>query len=67
MDDRPIPAPPDAIRPGHPVEVLDHFCSIWCRGFEVAESTTDGYLVRRCSDRWVLPVPFSPTQVRPAA
>ena len=32
---------------GTAIEVRDHFCAIWCSGFEVAGSTERGYLVRR--------------------
>lgn len=54
------------IRPGTGVEVRNHFCAMWCHGFEVAETTPGGYRVLRLSDHYVLPVPFPPESVRAA-
>ena len=50
---------------GTSVEVRGHFRGEWSRGFEVAETTHDGYWVRRLSDHYVLPVEFSGGDVRP--
>jgi hypothetical protein len=55
-----------ALSVGTGVEVLNSFCSAWSSGFEVAEATPRGYLVRRVSDRYVLPVEFVHDDVRPA-
>ena len=49
---------------GTDVEVRNHFCSSWSRGFEVAETTNDGYRLRRQSDRYVLPAEFTASEVR---
>ena len=57
---------PETLSPGHSIEVRNHYCSTWCLGFEIAASTGLGYLVRRCSDQYVLPVPFAASEVRAA-
>ncbi len=49
---------------GTDVEVRNHFCASWSRGFEVAETTSHGYRLRRQSDRYVLPAEFTPNEVR---
>jgi hypothetical protein len=49
---------------GTSIEVRGHFHGEWSRGFEVAETTHDGYCVRRLSDRYVLPVEFSGDEIR---
>jgi hypothetical protein len=51
---------------GTRVEVRGRFRGNWARGFEVAETTTEGYVVRRTSDRCVLPAQFDVTDVRSA-
>jgi len=62
----------DSSRPtdsGTPVEVRSKFDRQWVSGFEVAEpveSPGRGYRIRRRSDRSVLPVVFSPDDVRVA-
>ncbi len=53
-----------ALSVGTDVEVLNSFCAAWSSGFEVAEATARGYLVRRVSDRYVLPVEFVAHEVR---
>ena len=58
---------PEAFSLGTPIEVRNHFCAIWCSGFEVAGSTEAGYLVRRISDGYVLPLPFAAYEVRAAS
>ncbi len=50
--------------PGTPIEVRDHFCELWCSGFEVADATDRGYVVRRIADNYVLPLPFAAQEVR---
>jgi len=52
---------------GTSVEVRGHFRGEWSRGFEIAETTHDGYWVRRISDRSVLPVEFIRHDVRRAS
>jgi hypothetical protein len=49
---------------GTAIEVRGNFRGEWSRGFEIAEETQDGYWVRRMSDRYVLPLPFSGHDVR---
>ena len=49
---------------GTVVEVRERFRGRWSRGFVIAESTGDGYLLRRSSDRSVLPIRFTPADVR---
>ena len=49
---------------GTAIEVRGHFRGEWSRGFAVAETTHDGYWVRRLSDRYVLPVEFSGHEIR---
>lgn len=51
---------------GTRVEVRGRFRGNWARGFEVAETTTEGYVVRRSSDRCVLPARFDVNDVRSA-
>jgi hypothetical protein len=51
---------------GSSVEVRGHFRGGWSRGFEVAETTDDGYWLRRLSDRSVLPVAFLAEDIRRA-
>ena len=53
-----------AFTAGTAVEVRGRFGGHWSRGFEVAEATHDGYLVRRLSDRCVLPVEFAGHDIR---
>ena len=55
-----------ALAPGAPVEVFSRFTRRWVTGFEIAEAGTDGYRVRRFSDRSVLPVELAPHDVRAA-
>ena len=52
---------------GTRVEVRSRFDRAWARGFEVAEQikgAAEGYRIRRRSDGSVLPVVFSPDDVR---
>jgi hypothetical protein len=53
-----------SLRVGTAIEVRGHFRGEWSRGFEIADETRDGYWVRRLSDRYVLPLQFSGTEVR---
>ena len=52
---------------GTSVEVRGHFRGEWSRGFEVAETTHDGYWIRRLSDHYLLPVAFLGHDVRRAS
>ena len=61
---RHAPVPRPALPVGTPVEVRNNFCSSWSRGFEVAETTTRGYRLRRQSDCYVLPAEFVTSEVR---
>jgi len=46
------------------VEVRSRSDGRWTAGFQVAERTAQGYRLRRLSDDTVLPVEFSPDEVR---
>ena len=56
-------AEPD-LETGTRVEVRRRFDGSWTRGFEIAGTTEDGYLLRRLSDGSVLPVAFSAEELR---
>jgi hypothetical protein len=43
---------------GTQVEARDRFCGSWSRGFEIEAATEHGYILRRLSDRYVLPIEF---------
>lgn len=49
---------------GAAVEVRNRFIGRWCRGFEVADQTDGGYVIRRVSDRVVLPEVMRHEEVR---
>lgn len=53
--------------PGTAVEVWVQLDKAWHRGFEVADLTPDGYLIRRATDDSVLPEPFDVGSIRPVA
>ena len=46
------------------VEVRSRYDGQWTGGFQVAERTEEGYRLLRLSDDTVLPVEFSPDEVR---
>jgi len=50
---------------GTSVDVKNRFIGTWSRGFEIANVTADGYLIRRLSDNSVLPDVLSFDEVRP--
>ena len=54
----------EALAPGERVEVRRRFDAGWARGFEIADHTDDGYLIRRLSDGEILPVPFTEDDLR---
>ncbi|HMC52999.1 MAG TPA: hypothetical protein VKI64_09585 [Acidimicrobiales bacterium] len=54
------------LAPGDNIEVFNRFNSRWVGGFEIAETGTNGYRVRRFSDRSVLPVEVDACDVRAA-
>ena len=49
---------------GTRVAVRDRYQGSWGNGFEIAETTDDGYRLRRESDAYLLPGSFSPRDVR---
>lgn len=49
---------------GTRVQVRNRFDGSWARGFEVYQSRRNGYLLRRVSDRHVLPTTFAPPDLR---
>jgi hypothetical protein len=53
-----------ALLVGVRVEVRNDFDGSWTTGFEVAEVTPDGLVLRRRSDGEVLPTEFPPDAVR---
>jgi hypothetical protein len=53
-----------ALATGTKVEVRTTFDRTWARGFEVLESTPDGYRLRRLSDGATLPALFPGEDVR---
>lgn len=61
---RAAPTPRSALSIGTAVEVHNRFSSSWSRGFEVAETTSDGYRLLRRSDHYVLPADFVANEVR---
>jgi len=65
MERLPDHTPGPDLTPGTSIEIRGHFRGEWSRGFEVAETTHDGYWVRRLSDRYLLPVQFLSHDVRP--
>jgi len=50
---------------GTPVQVRDRFEFSFHSGFEVSQTTTAGYRLRRCSDGVELPVEFAASEIRP--
>jgi hypothetical protein len=60
-------SPRQVLAVGTSVEVRGHFSGEWSGGFEVAETTHDGYRLRRLSDRYLLPVAFLDSDVRPVS
>jgi hypothetical protein len=54
----------DQLAPGTRVEVRKRFDSNWARGFEVIDSTGQGYRLRRLSDGTELPTEFADDDVR---
>ena len=51
---------------GTRVEVRTRFRGDWARGFEVADTSAEGYLLRRTSDGSVLPRRFLSDDIRSA-
>jgi hypothetical protein len=51
---------------GTDVEVRERFCGRWAPGYQIAEAASGFYLVRRISDRTVLPASFAGSEIRPA-
>lgn len=49
---------------GVAVEVRDRFVGKWCHGFEVVDHLEDGYVVRRVSDRALVPEVLTDDDVR---
>lgn len=57
-------ATPMRLTKGTRVQVRNRFDGSWARGFEVYQSRRNGYLLRRLSDRHVLPTTFGPPELR---
>ena len=60
-------SPRQVLAVGTLVEVRGHFSGEWSGGFEIAETTRDGYLLRRLSDRYLLPVELLDDDIRPVS
>ena len=56
--------PGSKLTEGTRVQVRNQFDGAWARGFEVHRSGRNGYVVRRLSDRSVLPATFAPPDLR---
>jgi hypothetical protein len=52
------------LAPGTKVDVRNRYQGTWVRGFEIAEATDEGYLIRRMSDGSTLGELFSRDDVR---
>ena len=57
-------ASPPALGVGAKVYVRDRYMGKWSGGFEVAEICTDGYRIRRISDKQMFPDVFPLSDVR---
>lgn len=58
-------ASPERLAEGTPVEVRTKMdARRWAKGFEVAGVDADGYLLRRLSDKVIMPVRFVADDVR---
>ena len=55
---------PGVLPVGTHVEVRTRYRRSWSNGFEVDQTTDEGYWLRRESDRYVLPRPFIANDVR---
>ena len=62
--DSKIGGDPVRLTKGTRVQVRNRFDGSWARGFEVYQSRRSGYLLRRLSDRHVLPTTFAPPDLR---
>jgi hypothetical protein len=56
--------PTIALAVGTSVDVKNRFVGSWSSGFEIAGHVEDGYLIRRLSDRSILPDALSLDEVR---
>jgi hypothetical protein len=52
------------LTPGTKVDVRNRYQGTWVRGFEIAETTPEGYRIRRLSDGSILGDLFSRDDVR---
>lgn len=56
--------PVTTLNPGTPVEVRTSYERTWATGFEVVDTCTEGYHLRRLSDGRSLPATFAVADVR---
>lgn len=56
--------PPRRLDVGAAVEVRNRFVGMWCHGFEIADQVDGGYVIRRVSDREMLPEVITQDEVR---
>jgi len=52
------------LRIGTRVEVRGRYTGSWSAGFEIVDTTENGYWLRRDSDQYRLPTPFVSNDVR---
>ncbi len=64
MELRPIAPRRGVLTVGTRVAVRNRYQGWWGDGFEIAETTQDGYRLRRVSDGYLLPVDFAARDVR---
>jgi hypothetical protein len=57
----------EGLEVGQPVEVRTRFDGRWVAGYIVNALDRYGYWLERLADGSVLPVPFAPVELRPAA
>lgn len=55
----------EPLEAGIRVEVRQRFDQRWTRGFAIAETRGDRFLIRRLSDGTVLPTEFTSEELRP--
>lgn len=61
----PVNQPGRGVLPvGTRVQVRTRYHGSWSNGFEVDHTTSDGYWLRRESDRVLLPLPFVADEIR---
>ncbi len=52
------------LAPGTRVDVRTRFEGSWANGFEIADNSNEGYVLKRLSDGSLIPMEFPPSEVR---